>query len=407
MKSVVRLALVDPKDSSRASLKNLLLGIESVWLEAECSSYDYFFDVVMQTQPDIALIAIDSDPNMALDLVAQISNNLTNCAALVISSSQEGSLILRAMRNGAREYLSQPLRLDDFLAALDRIQQAHGGRNEDGRTRSSQVITVAGVSGGLGCTAVAVNLACMLAQNPRNNVGIIDLDLALGDADVWLDIIPDYTIQDVADNISRLDYSLLKRSLTQHSCGAFLLPRPVQMDDRPAISPDELRRVIALLKSTFTHLIIDVSKGYSPLDLAAMESSDSVLMITQLDLPCLRNVVRVMQFFDQKPGLTEKIKIVVNRMGLQDANISLSKALETIGREVYFQLPNDYVSMVESRNNGVPLLTHAPKSRITKAIEQLALTFDQNTEQASDIKKAGELTKSKKGLFSFLSSGSR
>ena len=197
-------------------MKNLLLGLDAVWLEAECSSYDYFLDVVTQTMPDIALIAIDSDPNTGLDLVAQISSNLPTCASLVISTSQEGSLILRAMRNGAREYLSQPLRLDDFLAALDRIQQTHNRGNEDGRTKNSQVITVAGVSGGLGCTAVAVNLACLLAQNPRNNVAVMDLDLSLGDADVWLDIIPDYTIQDVADNITRLDYSLLKRSLQRN-----------------------------------------------------------------------------------------------------------------------------------------------------------------------------------------------
>lgn len=407
MKTVIRLALVDPKDSSRASLKNLLLGIETVWLEAECSSYDYFLDVVTQTVPDIALIAIDSDPNVGLDLVAQITSNLPTCASLVISTSQEGSLILRAMRNGAREYLAQPLRLDDFLVALDRIQQTHNSRNDDGRTKNSQVITVAGVSGGLGCTAIAVNLACMLAQNPRNNVAVLDLDLSLGDADVWLDIIPDYTIQDVADNITRLDYSLLKRSLTQHSCGAFLLPRPVQMDDRPVITPDELKRVIALLKATFTHLIIDVSKGYTPLDLATMESSDTVLMITQLDLPCLRNVVRVTQFFDQKTSLSEKVKIVVNRMGLQDANISLNKALETIGRDIYFQLPNDYISMVESRNNGVPLLTHAPKSRITKALEQLAQDLDLNSDQAAETKRAADQPKAKRGLFSFLSSGTK
>ena len=403
---VVRLALVDPKDSSRASLKNLLLGIDAVWLEAECSSYDYFFDVVSQTQPDIALIAIDSDPTKGLDLVAQIAANVPNCAALVISGSQEGSLILRAMRNGAREFLSQPLKLDDFLPALDRIAQNQNSRMDEGsRTKSSQVITVAGVCGGVGSTAVAVNLACALAQNPRNNVGIIDLDLALGDADVWLDIIPDYTIQDVADNISRLDYSLLKRSLTKHSCGAYLLPRPVQMDERPAISPDELRRVLTLLKSTFTHLILDVSKSFTALDLAAMESSDSVLLITQLDLPCLRNVVRLMQFFDQREGLTEKVKIIVNRMGLQDASISLNKALETIGREIYFQLPNDYVSMVESRNNGIPLLLHAPKSRITKAIEQLAQQLDPPTELVE--KKSADPAKPKKGLFSFLSSAAR
>lgn len=405
MNSVVRLALVDPKDSSRASLKNLLLGIDSVWLEAECASYDYFFDVISQTQPDIALIAIDSDPTTGLDLVAQISSNLPNCAPLVISGSQEGSLILRAMRNGAKEFLSQPLRLDDFLSALDRIQQTQFNRGEDGRSKTSQVITVAGVSGGLGCTAIAVNLACQLAQNERNNVAILDLDLALGDADVWLDIIPDYTIQDVAENISRLDYALLKRSLTRHSSGAYLLPRPVQMDERAAISPDELKRVIALLRATFTHLIIDISKSYNSLDLAAMETSDSVLLITQLDLPCLRNVVRLMQFFDQRPDLPEKIKIVVNRMGLQDANISLNKALETIGRDIFFQLPNDYISMVESRNNGIPLLTHAPKARITKAIEQLAQQLDKNA--VDESKKTAEPPKSKKGLFSFLSSGAR
>ncbi len=404
--NVVRLALVDPKDSSRASLKNLLLGIDAVWLEAECSSYDYFFDVVSQTKPDIALIAIDADPTKGLDLVAQIAANVPTCAALVISGSQEGSLILRAMRNGAREFLSQPLRLDDFLPALDRIAQNQNSRTDEGsRTKTSQVITIAGVCGGVGSTAIAVNLACALASNPKNNVGIIDLDLALGDADVWLDIIPDYTIQDVADNISRLDYSLLKRSLTKHSCGAYLLPRPVQMDERPAISPDELRRVLTLLKSTFTHLILDVSKSFNSLDLAAMESSDSVLLVTQLDLPCLRNVVRLMQFFDQREGLTAKVKIIVNRMGLQDASISLNKALETIGREIYFQLPNDYVSMVESRNNGVPLLLHAPKSRITKAIEQLAQQLD--PQNAETEKKSGDAAKPKKGLFSFLSSASR
>ena len=50
MKSVIRLAIVDPNDGSRNTLKNLLRGIDIVWLEAECSSYEFFSDVVMQTQ---------------------------------------------------------------------------------------------------------------------------------------------------------------------------------------------------------------------------------------------------------------------------------------------------------------------------------------------------------------------
>ena len=401
MKSVVRLAIVDPVDATRNSLKNLLLGIDVVWLEAECSRYEFFIDVAMQTQPDIALVSLDADATQGLALIAKLSQELPNCSVLVISSSQEGSLILQAMRNGAKEFLNFPLKLEDFLAALDRIQQSHSGKDGEARVRSSQVYSIAGVEGGVGCTALAINIACILAQNEQNSVAILDLDLALGDADVWLDIIPDYTIQDVAENITRLDYYLLKRSLTKHDCGAFLLPRPVQMEDTTAITPDELRRVIALLKATFTHLVIDLSKSYGPLDLAAMEASDAVLLITQLDLPCLRNVVRLIQFFELHDGLSEKIRVVVNRLGLEDTQISVSKALETIGREIYWQIPNDYPIMVESRNNGIPLISQAPRAKLTRSIEQLAQSID----RAGSLDEEPEERKQKKGLFSFLSSG--
>lgn len=405
MKNVIRLALVDPNDSSRSALKTLLLGIDMVWLEAESSRYEFFIDVVMQSQPDLVLITLDSNPQKGLELVARVQQDLPNCSSMVLSSSQEGSLILQAIRNGAKEFLGLPLKLDDFLAALGRLKQATGAKSADGQVRSSQVISVAGVSGGIGCTSLAINLGCCLAQNPQCSVALIDLDLSLGDADVWLDIIPDYTIQDVADNISRLDYALLKRSLTKHDCGLFLLPRPVEMDDHPPMTPDELRRVISLLKATFTHLVIDLSKGYTPLDLAAMEVSETVLLITQLDLPSLRNAVRLNQFLQHREGLIDKVKVVVNRLGLDDNQISLNKALETLGREIVAQIPNEYGTMVEARNNGVPLITQAPRSKLTKSIVQLAQLLDhpaQGEEKMDDAKKS-----QKKGFFSFLSAGSK
>ena len=170
------------------------------------------------------------------------------------------------------------------------------------------------------------------------------------------------------------------------------------MDLSPSFSPDELRRVIALLRATFTHLVIDISKSYTPLDIAAMEASDSILLTTQLDLPCLRNVVRLLQFYDQHDSLADKVKVVVNRLGLQDTQISLNKALETIGRDVFWQVPNDYATMVESRNNGVPLLTYAPKAKLTREIERLANALDANggnVTPAADDSKA-----SRKSLFS-------
>lgn len=402
MKTVVRLALVDPHDNTRSTLKSLMLGIDTVWLEAECSRYDFFLDVVTQTQPDMALVSLDADPQKGLAVVAKIAQELPACHVLVISSSTEGSLILQAMRNGAKEFLNWPLKLEDVMAALERIRQAQSARTGEAQVRACQVITVAGASGGVGCTSLSVNLGCYLARNERNSVVIIDLDFALGDSDVWLDIIPDYTIQDVSENIARLDFSLLKRSLTKHPCGAFLLPRPVQIDENLHITPDTLKRVISLLKTSFTHLIIDVSKNFGPLDMAALESSNSVLLVTQLDLPCLRNVVRLMQHFEHREGLPDKIRIVVNRVGLEDSQISLNKALETIGREIYWQVPNDFATMVEARNNGVPLCMQAPRAKVTRSLEQLAQLLDH-----ADAKPDADEKKPRKSLFSFLGSGAK
>ena len=211
----------------------------------------------------------------------------------------------------------------------------------------------------------------------------MDLDVALGDADVFLDAIPDYTLVDVAENISRLDFALLKRSLTKHNSGLYLLPRPVHLKDVAAITPEDFQRVIGLLKATFTHVILDLSKSYSELDMVALRSAEHTLMVTQLDLPCLRNVVRLLMSFDDEDGLKERTKILVNRVGLGSGEISLKKAQETIDREIFWQLPNDYRTMVEVRNNGVPLVEQAPKAAITSALRELADALTGNVPQTN------------------------
>ncbi|MEE9602138.1 MAG: response regulator, partial [Thermoguttaceae bacterium] len=181
MGNVLRLAIVDPDDSKREKLKSMLLGMDMIWLEAECSRYEFFSDVVAQTGPDIGLVAIDSDPEKGLDLVGRLTETSPDCAVLVVSSSNDGDLILRVLRAGAKEYLNEPVRIEDLLAALGRISERRPGHG-DKKPRGSQVIAVAGAIGGVGTTSVAVNLGCSLAANPENSVALIDLDLCLGDA---------------------------------------------------------------------------------------------------------------------------------------------------------------------------------------------------------------------------------
>src|SRR5207237_9298638 len=113
--------------------------------------------------------------------------------------------------------------------------------------------------------------------------------------------------------LKRLDPTPRNRSLTKHDTGLYLLPRPVQLEDARHITTDELTRVLGLLKASFTHVIIDTSKGFTPLDMHALAEADQVLLVTQLDLPCLRNVVRLLMSFKDVNKFDEKVKIVVNR----------------------------------------------------------------------------------------------
>ena len=371
----------------------MLLGLDTVWLEADCSRYEFFTDVLEQTTPDVGVVSLDSNPDQAIELIERLAMEIPSTAILAASRDTDGHLILKTIRAGAREFLTLPISEDDLAGALQRVSHQKFGTAEGG-ARGSEVIAIAGATGGVGTTSTAVNLGCVLAENTLNSVALLDLDLALGDADVFLDSIPDYTLADVVQNVSRLDIQLLKRSLTKHSSGLYLLPRPVELHDTAAITNENIRKVIGLLKASFTHLIIDLSKTYSVIDMAAIECATKVVLVTQLDLPCLRNVVRLMMSFEEIDDLKNKVEIVVNRAGLDSGQISLKKAKETLGREIFALLPNDYRTMVEVRNNGVPLIVQAPRAGITHAIRDLASKLEgvnQRTGKDGDaVAKGGE-----------------
>jgi pilus assembly protein CpaE len=375
MRDVQRLAIVDPADTTREPLRNMLLGVESVWLEAECSRYEFFLDVIRQSQPDVAVVALDADHAKALQLIGQLTQECPGMPILAVSGRGDGQSILQALRSGAKEFLTSPVVLEELLTALQRLRRSRGSSEGSGvhgvAGGSSMVIAVAGVRGGVGSTSLAVNLGCTLAQDPAMGVALIDLDLALGDADVALDLMPDYTLADVALNIERLDMTFLRRSLSKHSSGLSLLPHPVQMEDAGLIREEHLQRVIGLLRASYTHLILDLSKGFSPTDVTALRMADVVLLVSQLELTSLRNTVRVLLTLGADPALAEKVKVVLNRVG-SDADIGLKKAEETIGKSVFWQLPNDARAMIESRNAGVPLLQHAPRSKVQQSLAGLA-----------------------------------
>ncbi|MBX9652729.1 pilus assembly protein CpaE [bacterium] len=394
MSGVTRVAIVDPSDDSREHLRGCLLGMDTIWLEAECSRYEFFLDVIQQSTPDVAIVCVDSDTDTAMNLIRRLATSQPGVDLVAVSSRSDGQFILQTMRSGAKEFVSLPVRIEELHEVLDRLRTSRAGKDGDSRV-TSRVYSFCGSRGGAGCTSLAVNFGTILSKNPSYSVAYIDLDLAMGDADVCLDIVPDYTLADVAINIDRIDLQLLKRSLSRHASGLYLLPHPVQIEDAALIQPEHITRVINLLKMTFTHIILDLSKGYRAIDFAAMQSSDEIMLVTQLDVSSLRNVVRVMLSLNDRNNLESKVRVVANRVGSSDAEISVQRAEETIGRSIFARIPNDSRTMLASRNSGVPLIEHAPKSKLFQSI----LTMTEQITGETAMSGSGEAAKS--GVWSF------
>src|SRR5438876_6537804 len=174
---MLRIAIVDPSDATRDPLRSLLLGVDFVFLEAECSRYEFFPDVVQEAPPDLAIISLDADKGKAISLIGQIAHDHPRLPTLVISGDNQ--VILQALQNGAKYFLTQPVVLEDMLVALRKVQrESHQGTHTHSGVaapapRGAQIIALLGTRGGVGCTTLAVNLAATLAADPAHLVALV------------------------------------------------------------------------------------------------------------------------------------------------------------------------------------------------------------------------------------------
>jgi pilus assembly protein CpaE len=396
-----RIAIVDPNEASRESLRTMLLGVDFVWLEAECARYEYFFDVIQQSTPDLVIVSLDGDKQRALGMVGQLAHDYPRLPIVTVSA--DSAVLLQSLQRGAKHFLTSPVTLEDLVGALRRsFNEAPAATTERTGTptqalpkTSAQIISVLGSRGGVGCTSLAVNLGATLASWQENSVALIDLDLAMGDADIAVELPNNDNISmgDLARNIERLDMNYLKRALVKHpDTGLSILRHPLEIHEIGGIHEGHVERILNLLKISYTHLILDLSKTFQATDLMALRMSNIILLVAQLELSSLRNVVRLIHSLSMEGDWADKIRVVVNRAGsdILEDGITVKKAEEVIGKPIYWQVPNDSKPMIGSRVAGQPLIKFAPKSRACQSIVALAQTLTGRTPSAEpSAKKRG------------------
>lgn len=366
--NLLRLVIMNPPDKGHEALRSMFTQIPYVWLQAECSKYEFLQEVIAnQTVPHVVVVAIDADLDKACRAIERLAQEMPNVGILAISKRDDGQAILKALRAGAKEFLTMPFGVDTLSEALRKLEKTGKSQQSPAiginKKEKTLIISFLGSRGGVGCTSLSVNIAATLAADPHNKVVLVDLDLALGDADIALDLIADYTLSDLVENIDKLDMTFLNRSLSKHSTGLALLPHPLNVSDATMITDEHLKRIISLLAACHTHLILDLSKSLRPTDICALAMSDFIFLVVQLEITSIRNTIRLLSTLDADGRLAPKVKLVLNRVGMV-TDITREKAVELLGRPFFWEVPNDHKVMMESRNSGTPMVKSAPVSKI-------------------------------------------
>jgi pilus assembly protein CpaE len=362
MKDLIRIVLIDPNEESRSALQRLLRGIGSIWLSEVVNSFHDAAAHAGGIAADVTIVVLDQDPNQALELIQKIAHANPSTVLLPASRSADSAMILRAIRSGAREFLPLPAEQTELLDTISRLLR---GRNEShsAQNQGPRIISVTGATGGVGCTTLAVNLAAALGSNKEHETILVDLDLIFGGVDAYLDVPTNNTLTHIVQSFDRLDLTLLKRSITRHSCGLYVLPHPTVIQEAAGIDPDVLRRLFGLLRAAFSTVVIDTSKGLQLADFSAFELSDVILVVVQLDLLCLRNTARLLGLFREYEGLIDRVKLVVNRCDSWECQINPKKAEETLKMPLTWSIPNSAKLFQEARLKGSPVGEVAKGSR--------------------------------------------
>ena len=110
------------------------------------------------------------------------------------------------------------------------------------------------------------------------------------------------------------------------------------------------------------------------------ELADAIYMVTQVDVPSLRNSHRVISHLKSAMPDGRRLEVVVNRYDGRKVEINQEKIEKTLSTPVKWKVPNDYASVHRSQNTGTPLMSE--NSSITKVLTQMARAACGKTDEA-------------------------
>jgi len=369
--SVLSVVLVAPDEGRRGILMRALTGQQAA-IAREFSAYPNIAHLAKVTDVDcdVVLIDLEADPEVALDLVESVCSQNPALTVMAYSSKGAPDLLVRCMRAGAREFLTDPL---SSATLTDALIRASARRLETDRRKkvSGKMLVFVGAKGGTGVTTLASNFAIALQKESGREVALVDLDIQLGGVSLVLGIKPKFTILDALRNGNRLDSDFVTSLLTEHSSGVLVLAASDQYNSPMSMEDSSLGKLIYILRDQFPYVVVDGGSSLGKGRDLLLELADSIYLVTQVDVPSLRNANRLIAYMDVMGNSQRRVEVVLNRFDPRRTEIDDERIAKALSRPFQWKVPNDFTGVRRSENTGEPLALQ--NSAVSRAMHQMAL----------------------------------
>ncbi len=347
--------IIEHDPEARAAIRDAYNELGIVEILAETDSLIYGYELVRQNRPDMVFVDLREDQTKSLEIMTRISTYFKEIMVVTSGDQMDMQTIMECMQAGAREFLQRPFTLE----ALEELVVKHRRSLsvDVGGDTSGRILTVFSNKGGLGKTTIAVNTALALSEITDKPVALVDLNLQLGDITTFLDVIPKQTIVDIAKNIGRVDATYLETSLANFrydQSNLYILADPLHVEEAEEVTADQINTVLTVLKATFEYVVIDTTTSFDSKTLTALDLADNILLVSMVNLPCIRSSQRVLTLFERLGYDKEKVKLIVNRY-VPDEEITIDDVEQTLEHDVFWKIPNNYFSIMTAINRGVPI----------------------------------------------------
>ncbi len=246
-----------------------------------------------------------------------------------------------------------------------------------------KVTVVTSGKGGVGKTTVVANLGAGLAMAGYQTL-LIDMDLGLRNLDIVLGLESRviYTILDVLQGRCRMKQALVR---DKRYTNLYLLAA-AQSADKDAIEPEQIIKLITILREDFDYILLDCPAGIEKGFRNSLVAADDAIVVVNPEVSSIRDADRVVGLLDAN-GIRER-RLVVNRVRndlmKRQKILSPDDISDLLGERILGVIPESD-SVVLSTNRGNPVI--GERGKCSRAYAELCRRYMGEKDPSATVQK--------------------